>query len=94
MSAIDFLLSINSKVIKYGLDRTIALLDTCGNPHKQLKSITKEQIHSAFHRNDLIVFSDSQKLEKYLQSINWKNQNLLMMSSGDFNGINLKNLIK
>ena len=39
MSAIDFLLSINSKVIKYGLDRTIALLDTCGNPHKQLKSI-------------------------------------------------------
>ena len=39
MSARDFLLSINSKVIKYGLDRTIKLLETCENPHDKLKSI-------------------------------------------------------
>jgi dihydrofolate synthase/folylpolyglutamate synthase len=37
--AIDFLLSIDSKIIKYGLERTIQLLDACGNPHKNLKSI-------------------------------------------------------
>ena len=39
MSALDFLLSINSKIIKYGLERTIKLLDTCKNPHKKLQSI-------------------------------------------------------
>ena len=39
ISANDFLLSIDSKIIKYGLDRTIALLEACGNPQKQLKSI-------------------------------------------------------
>jgi len=39
ISAIDFLLSIDSKIIKYGLERTVQLLDACGNPHKNLKSI-------------------------------------------------------
>ena len=37
--ASEFLLSIDSKIIKYGLDRTIQLLEACGNPHHRLKSI-------------------------------------------------------
>ena len=61
--------------------------------HKQLKPITSEQVHAAFNRKDLLVFTDSEKLEKYLNNLNWENTNLLMMSSGNFNGINLKNLI-
>ena len=40
-----------------------------------------------------MVFTDSQKLQEYLQSLNWSNQNLLMMSSGNFDGIDLENLI-
>jgi len=39
ISATNFLLSIDSKIIKYGLDRTIRLLDICNNPHHHLKSI-------------------------------------------------------
>ena len=61
--------------------------------HKKLKPIANEQVLSAFGRKDLLVFTDSEKLEKYLNSINWKNTNLLMMSSGTFEGINLGNLI-
>mgnify|MGYP006182141661 CR=1 FL=1 len=60
--------------------------------HKNLEAITKEQVHNAFEREDLLVFTDSKKLEKHLTSLNWENQNLLMMSSGNFNKIDLKKL--
>ena len=62
--------------------------------HKKLEAITKEQVHRAFNREDLLVFTDSKELEKYLNALNWKNQNLLMMSSGTFEGIEFGNLIK
>ena len=39
MKAEFFLLSLDSKIIKYGLERTIQLLEVCGNPHLSLKSI-------------------------------------------------------
>lgn len=60
--------------------------------HKGLKSITQQQILIAFGRNDLKVFDKSNKLKKYLHSIICKDQNLLMMSSGNFNNLNLKEL--
>jgi UDP-N-acetylmuramate: L-alanyl-gamma-D-glutamyl-meso-diaminopimelate ligase len=58
--------------------------------HKKLKPITKQQVHSAFNRKDLLVFTDAKKLENYLKNLNWKNQNLLMMSSGTFDGIEIE----
>ena len=39
MSAKQFLLSIDSKIIKYGLERTKQLLQACGNPHLKLNII-------------------------------------------------------
>jgi len=61
--------------------------------YKKLDSITPNQVLTAFGRKDLLVFTDSKKLEKYLSNLNWKEMNLLMMSSGNFEGINMKNLI-
>jgi len=61
--------------------------------HKKLEPITKEQVFNAFGREDLLVFIDSKELEKYLNSLNWNNQNLLMMSSGTFDGMKLEKLI-
>ena len=61
--------------------------------HKRLKPITKEQVYDAFGRKDLIVFNNSEDLENHLKNLNWKNKNLLMMSSGTFNGIELEKLI-
>ena len=62
--------------------------------HKKLANITIQQVNAAFNRDDLKIFTDSKELEEYLKSLNWRNQNLLMMSSGNFNGIRLQNLIE
>ena len=62
--------------------------------HKKLKPITKTQVHNAFEREDLLVFTDSEELEDYLKSQNWENKNLLMMSSGTFKGMEFEKLIK
>ena len=61
--------------------------------HKKLEPITPKQVLTAFGRKDLLVFTDSEKLETYLNNLNWENTNLLMMSSGTFEGMNLENLI-
>jgi UDP-N-acetylmuramate: L-alanyl-gamma-D-glutamyl-meso-diaminopimelate ligase len=61
--------------------------------HKKLEPITEDQVHTAFGRKDLLVFTDSEKLKRYLKSQNYENQNLLMMSSGTFDGMELEELI-
>tara|TARA_B100000902_G_scaffold103594_1_gene105863 strand:- start:1540 stop:2874 length:1335 start_codon:yes stop_codon:yes gene_type:complete len=60
---------------------------------KKLNIITQEEVYNAFARKDLKIFTKSEDLEDYLKQLNWKNQNLLMMSSGNFNEIKLTNLI-
>ena len=61
--------------------------------HKKLEPISKEQVHDSFGRENLLVFINSIELEKFLKSQNWNNKNLLMMSSGTFDGIEFKKLI-
>lgn len=60
--------------------------------HKKLEEITIEQVHAAFGRKDLMVFTASNDLQNYLKSLEWKGQNLLMMSSGNFDGIDFSAL--
>jgi len=60
--------------------------------HKKLEPITTQQVHTAFNREDLLVFTDAEVLEKHLKTLNWENQNLLMMSSGTFEGMEFKDL--
>ena len=57
--------------------------------HKKLKPITEEQVFNYFNRKDLKVFTNSKALEDYLKSKSLKNNVLLMMSSGNFDGIRL-----
>lgn len=60
--------------------------------HKKLKPITEEQVLNYFNRKDLKVFTDSNTLITYLKSKSLKNHVLLMMSSGNFDGIDFKQL--
>lgn len=66
------------------------------NPHtielKKLPSITKGQVKKAFNNEKLEVYTDSNKLLQDLLKMDWKNKNLLMMSSGNFDGIDFVNL--
>ncbi|WP_324677887.1 UDP-N-acetylmuramate--L-alanine ligase [Hymenobacter sp. GOD-10R] len=60
--------------------------------HKRLPPLAPEAVQAAFQRPDLHVFTDSQALATFLHEQNWANANLLMMSSGTFDGLDLAKL--
>lgn len=60
--------------------------------HKKLKPITEEQVLKAFDRADLRVFTDSAAVTSYLKEKSWKDKVLLMMSSGNFDGVDFSKL--
>ena len=62
--------------------------------HKKLKPISEEQVKSAFGGNNIRVITDSKLLLEELLKMNFENKNLLMMSSGNFDGIDFKELGK
>ena len=61
------------------------------SPHaleiKKLEVITKEQIATAFKRDDLIIYTDPDKFKQFLFNQEFKNKALLLMSSGDYGGL-------
>lgn len=59
---------------------------------KQLAPITAEDIKTAFGQSDLQVFDQATKLVDFIHSQNWEASNLLMMSSGNFDNLNLTQL--
>jgi UDP-N-acetylmuramate: L-alanyl-gamma-D-glutamyl-meso-diaminopimelate ligase len=60
--------------------------------HKKLEMLSEKEVKDAFGLKRLKVFTDPQRLSEELTSMNWKNKNLLLMSSGDFSGIDINNL--
>lgn len=59
---------------------------------KQLPDLSPDDISKAFKKDDIQVFNDSKALAGFLFSLNVDHTNLLMMSSGNFDGIDLKQL--
>lgn len=60
--------------------------------HKLLAPITPEQVAEAFGSDNVTVFTDSGLLVEALKQLDYHNRNLLLMSSGNFDGVNLKAL--
>lgn len=58
--------------------------------HKQLTPITAEEVKQAFGTANVKVFTESLALQMQLQQLDYSNAALLMMSSGTFDGINVK----
>lgn len=58
--------------------------------HKKLDPISVEDVKAAFNNPNLLVFNDSKSLQEYLLKPDWSEYNILLMSSGNFGGINLK----
>jgi UDP-N-acetylmuramate: L-alanyl-gamma-D-glutamyl-meso-diaminopimelate ligase len=56
---------------------------------KKLSMITEDDIRQGFHRDNLIVFSSKVMLENFIRSQDWQMKNLLLMSSGNFDGMNI-----
>jgi UDP-N-acetylmuramate: L-alanyl-gamma-D-glutamyl-meso-diaminopimelate ligase len=61
---------------------------------KRLPAITEEMVLEAFGNRNINVYTDSDVLYGDLLSMNWDNANLLMMSSGNFHGIDFGQLAK
>ncbi|MBQ5387895.1 MAG: peptidoglycan synthetase [Paludibacteraceae bacterium] len=57
--------------------------------HKKLPAISAEEVRKAFGTENVEVFTDSQQLQARLREIEYKNTALLMMSSGNFDGVNI-----
>lgn len=57
--------------------------------HKKLPELDKKDVKKAFGRKDLEVYTDSAELRKHLLGQKWRKRNLLMMSSGTFDGIDV-----
>ncbi|MFZ4785616.1 MAG: UDP-N-acetylmuramate--L-alanine ligase [Flavobacteriales bacterium] len=55
--------------------------------HKKLPPITPEQVRAAFGEGNITVFTNSAELLSVLEKKSWQQANLLMMSSGNFDGI-------
>ena len=86
----EFLLHYKGKMesadtaIIYYSPRTIA--------HKGLPAITKEEVLEAFSKPGLIVCTDSKEVIELIEEMDWKHKNLLMMSSGNFDGLDFDKL--
>lgn len=61
---------------------------------KRMEPISKELIINSFEKNNLQVFTDPVILENYLKEIDKNNSIFLMMSSGNYGGINLNSIFK
>lgn len=60
--------------------------------HKKLKAISTEQVKQAFASDNITVFTNSTEMVAELKKMQWQNNVLLMMSSGNFDGIDFKKL--
>lgn len=62
--------------------------------HKKLDALSAIDVKDAFETANVEVYTDSDKLLEALRAISWKGKTLLMMSSGNFDGIDFAELNK
>lgn len=62
--------------------------------NKRLEPITAEQVKEAFGTPNVTVYTDSKTITDILRSKDWEKTNLLLMSSGNFHGLNLDEFAK
>ena len=61
---------------------------------KQLEEVTKSQIAKAFERDDLIIYTNPKEFKDFLFQKNIENTALLLMSSGNYGGLDFEELKK
>ena len=64
------------------------------SPHaveiKKLEEVTHEQIANAFERDDLIIYTNPDDFKDFLFSQNFDDKALLLMSSGNYGGLDFE----
>lgn len=62
--------------------------------HKKLEPISAELVRDSFASSNVRVFTNSNELINHLRKLRWENANLLLMSSGNFDGVDLNAFAK
>lgn len=75
-------------------DIAIVYIDEKTFIQKKMEPLTKADIQLAFNDETLLFFNDAVSLENYLRGLNFVNTNLLLMSSGNFGGMDLLKLAR
>lgn len=73
-------------------DKAIVFYSAHALEIKKMPPLPEIKVKGSFGRDDIMVFTNKEKLVDYLESLDWKGKNLLMMSSGNFDGLDLKAL--
>lgn len=60
--------------------------------HKKLAMLSKQDVQDAFAGDNVTVYTDSQELFSLIKQNKFENKNLLLMSSGNFDGIDFNEL--
>ncbi len=70
------------KAVVYFSEHTLAM--------KKLPPISIDEVKAAFDHNNIEVVTDNVKVLSILKRFKWENKNLVMMTSGNFGGLDLK----
>lgn len=60
--------------------------------NKRLEVLSDDELRSAFNDRKLHVFTDVAEMRSFLLSQNWRNANLLLMSSGNYANLDIEDL--
>jgi len=73
-------------------DTAIVFIDHEAMKLKQMPPLDPQLIIDSFGRSDLRVFSSKEELQSFLLAQDWRENNLLLMTSGQFGGMDVKGL--
>ena len=86
----DFL--IEYKDTMQQADVAIVFLDHEAMALKRMPPLDPILVKSCFAREDILIMTSASELNTYLETQDWKDANLLLMSSGQFGGLDIKSL--
>jgi UDP-N-acetylmuramate: L-alanyl-gamma-D-glutamyl-meso-diaminopimelate ligase len=75
-------------------DTAIVYIDEKTFQHKKLEPFSKIEVQTAFKNDKLHFFDNPDLLKEYLLKVNFYRTNLLLMSSGNFGGLDLVKLAR
>ncbi|MGI8582573.1 MAG: UDP-N-acetylmuramate--L-alanine ligase [Chitinophagaceae bacterium] len=70
-------------------DKAVVFYSSHALALKKMPEISEEKIKQGFNKDELLVINKKEELEKFLQKENYSNSNLLLMSSGDYEGLDI-----
>lgn len=73
-------------------DVAIVYIDEKTFAQKKMEPLSENDVQTSFNDPNILFFAEAKVLESYLRSLNFADTNLLLMSSGNFGGMDLVKL--